>query len=342
MSAVYQQTLPRLADYRSDWLKAGVKVPLPSVPWQSEGLLRDLPPPPAGRRGWPWTMETPSFASASSNWPLITIVTPSYQQGEYLEETLRSVLLQNYPHLEFIVMDGGSTDASPSIIERYRPWLTFAHSERDRGQSHAINRGFSLGSGDIFGWLNSDDIYLPGTLRRIAQEWKQGAEFVYSDMLELDQRSGKIAYLPAHRAHARYVRFPGLVAQATTFWSASRHQPLWEEQHCALDYELWIRLLPGLRLSRVSKPLALARQHEAAKTSDPTMKQRWSEDGKRNGLAHPNLYRPTLANWWVEREYHLVQRLHGFLRKNETPSLLEASRRECGWSEFSRQAEKSL
>lgn len=331
MSPTYQQTLPDLEKYRAAWTQAGVQLPLPLVPWKAEGLLAALPAPPPDRRGWPWTMDTPDFASDASDWPLITIVTPSYQQGEYLEETLRSVLLQNYPRLEFIVLDGGSSDASPSILERYRPWLSFARSESDRGQSHAINRGFSLGAGAIFGWLNSDDFYLPGTLQRVAKNWRKGAEFIYGDILELEQRSGKLGYIAANRARSRYVKFPGLVAQAAAFWSASCHQPLWEEQQCALDYELWIRLLPGLRLSHIPRPLAVARQHEAAKTSNPAMTQQWRDDGMRNGLAHPKLYQATLANWWLDREYRLVQRLHQIRRRRKSRSFPELVRRECGW-----------
>jgi len=337
MSVGYQQILPDLAEYRAAWLKMGFNLPLSCVPWRTEGLLRVLPRPlsPFARQGWPWERETPPFASAAADWPLITIVTPSYQQGEYLEETLRSVLLQNYPRLEFIVIDGGSTDASRTILERYRPWLSFARSERDRGQSHAINRGFSLGSGEIFGWINSDDFYLPGTLQRVAQAWRNGAEFIHGDLVVLEQSTEKLTYVPANLARSRYVRFPGLVAQATAFWSADRHQPLWEEQHCALDYELWIRLLPGLRLSCLREPLALARSHEAAKTSNPAMKQQWDADGQRNGLAHPRLYETTVANWWLQREYKLVQRFQQFRQKREIASRLATLQRTCGWPDRS-------
>jgi glycosyltransferase involved in cell wall biosynthesis len=326
----FRQILPDLADYRREFLAAGVALPLTPAPWRAEGLLATLPPPTVGRRGWPWTTQTESFATPLENWPKITIVAPSYQQGDYLEENLRSVLLQNYPRLEFIVMDGGSTDASPTVIERYRPWLSYAQTARDRGQAHAINLGFSLAAGEIFGWLNSDDFLLPGALRRVAEAWRSGAEFIYGDGLELDQATGRRRYATANFAHSRYVKFPGLVHQHSTFWSAARHQSVWEEQHCAIDYELWIRLLPGLRVRHIDWALAVARQHGEAKTFNPAIKQRWAEDAERNGLAHPALYR---RRPWLDREYRLVQRIVHSWRARGGATRCERLRGECGWGE---------
>jgi len=333
MPAPFRQNLPLIAAYRAEFVASGVTLPLPSVSWRSEGMLAALPPPPSGRKGWPWDVQTAPFASSAAGWPKITVVTPSFQQGDYLEETLRSVLLQNYPLLEFIVLDGGSSDGSPGIINRYRPWLSFARVARDRGQSHAINLGFSLGSGDIHCWLNSDDFFLPGTLLRVAEAWKNGAEFIYGDLLELNQQAGRLIHAFSNLACGRYVRFPGLVPQPSAFWSAARHQPLWEEQHCALDYELWIRLLPGLRTRHLGRPLSVARLHDAAKTYNPAMKKRWNEDSRRNVLAHPELYRKNLGARLLAREFRLVQRLWQARRRRDLAALLESVRHECGWAE---------
>ena len=99
------------------------------------------------------------------SWPKISIVTPSYNQGEFLEETIRAVLLQNYPNLEYFIMDGGSTDNSVEIIKTYKPWLTYWVSEKDKGQADAINKGFERVTGDILAWLNSDDTYEPDILK---------------------------------------------------------------------------------------------------------------------------------------------------------------------------------
>ncbi|MCG8468124.1 MAG: glycosyltransferase [Gemmatimonadetes bacterium] len=135
--------------------------------------LDELPPPPPGRTGWPWTEESPRLPPTTPRgaaWPRFSVVTPSFNQGSYLEETIRSVLLQGYPNLEYIVMDGGSSDDSVEILERYAPWLAYWTSRPDRGQSDAINRGFHRSTGDVQAWLNSDDTFYPGALGKGAIE----------------------------------------------------------------------------------------------------------------------------------------------------------------------------
>src|SRR5258708_33872657 len=124
------------------------------------------------RYGWPWTTKSKPLPNLTKNghpWPRISIVTPSYNQGQFLEETLRSVLLQGYPNLEYIIMDGGSSDNSAEIIEKYAPQLAYWESKPDSGQTHAINKGLKRSTGTIMGWLNSDDILLPKSLCRIAE-----------------------------------------------------------------------------------------------------------------------------------------------------------------------------
>jgi len=138
--------------------------------------LSELPAPPPGKRGWPWTDESPQLANTRSNgspWPRITIVTPSFNQGPFLEETIRSVLLQGYPNIEYVVIDGGSTDGSVEVIKHYSPWLKYWVSEKDKGQSQAINKGMSHATGDIVAWLNSDDLYLPFALFGVARAWDE-------------------------------------------------------------------------------------------------------------------------------------------------------------------------
>ena len=102
-----------------------------------------------------------------ANYPRISIVTPSYNQGQFIEQTIRSVLLQNYPNLEYIIIDGGSTDNTVETIEKYEQYITYWVSEPDRGQSHAINKGFARCTGEIMAWLNSDDLYLPSALKSL-------------------------------------------------------------------------------------------------------------------------------------------------------------------------------
>ena len=141
--------------------------------------LADLPAPPQNRSNWPWTVEPPMLPENmpdGKNWPRISIVTPSYNQAEFLEQTIRSVLLQGYPNLEYVVIDGGSQDDSVEIIERYQGFLSGCVSEKDRGQSHAINKGWSMLTGDIIAYLNSDDFYYPGALVNIALAWQHNPE----------------------------------------------------------------------------------------------------------------------------------------------------------------------
>lgn len=132
--------------------------------------LAELPPPPPGKTGWPWTEECvrfPDLRPDGTPWPRISIVTPSYNQGQYIEETIRSILLQGYPDIEYMIMDGGSTDESIEVISRYDPWLSHWESERDRGQAHAINKGLNIATGEWFQFINSDDVLLTGTLARV-------------------------------------------------------------------------------------------------------------------------------------------------------------------------------
>jgi len=120
-----------------------------------------------GAKGWPLTNVLDGDYEkviGRQVWPKISIITPSYNQGRYLEKTIRSVLLQGYPNLEYLVVDGGSNDKSVEIIKKYEPWIDYWISEKDSGQSHAINKGIEKSSGDLLGWLNSDDYLLQGAL----------------------------------------------------------------------------------------------------------------------------------------------------------------------------------
>lgn len=139
-----------------------------------------FPPPPLGKEGWPWGAnpeKVPSLTQCGKPWPKISIVTPSYNQGPFLEETIRSVLLQGYPNLEYIIMDGGSTDNSVEIIKKYEPWLTSWVSEKDNGQADAIHRGFMMATGELIAWQNSDDYYLPGALHAVARAYLNTPDF---------------------------------------------------------------------------------------------------------------------------------------------------------------------
>jgi glycosyltransferase involved in cell wall biosynthesis len=139
--------------------------------------LDDLPAPPSGKTGWIWTEQSnplPPKMPDGSDWPRISIVTPSYNQGHYIEETIRSILLQGYPNLEYIIIDGGSTDRSVEIIKKYASFLTYWVSEPDNGQTQAIDKGLAHCTGEIFNWVNSDDFLSKNALSTIAQEFSSG------------------------------------------------------------------------------------------------------------------------------------------------------------------------
>ena len=139
--------------------------------------LDDLPAPPPGKTGWIWTEQSnplPPKMPDGTEWPRISIVTPSYNQGHYIEETIRSILLQGYPNLEYIIIDGGSTDRSVEIIQKYASFLTYWVSEPDNGQTQAIDKGLAYCTGEIFNWVNSDDFLSRNALATIASAFTAG------------------------------------------------------------------------------------------------------------------------------------------------------------------------
>ncbi|HRA98979.1 MAG TPA: glycosyltransferase family 2 protein [Ignavibacteria bacterium] len=136
-------------------------------------LLSELPAPPEGNTGWPWTKEFCYHKqSENSHNPKITIITPSFNQGKFIEQTIRSVLLQNYPNLEYMIFDGGSTDGTVEILKKYDKWISFWESKKDKGQSDAINKGLEKSTGKIFNWINSDDYYNEDTFQTISEIYK--------------------------------------------------------------------------------------------------------------------------------------------------------------------------
>lgn len=154
--------------------------------------LSDLPTPPADRCGWPWTEASPPLPSTrpdGSAWPRISIVTPSYNQGQFIEETIRSILLQGYPNLEYLIAEDCSTDNTLEVLEPYRPWLKVLEAKANGGMAAAINRGFARASGDIVTWISSDDVYLPGAFRAVASVWDHQVGAIFGAFRFMDPRS---------------------------------------------------------------------------------------------------------------------------------------------------------
>lgn len=237
--------------------------------------LHDLPPPPPGKTGWPWTEDTahlPDLQSDSRRWPRVSVVTPSYNQGQFLEETIRSVLLQGYPDIEYIIMDGGSTDVSPEIIRTYETWLALWVSEPDRGQTHAINTGWSQATGEIFAYINADDSYLPGTVSTIAHEFTTASQvgMVYGTALIVNEEGQAVREWEAEPFDVVPMLTKGnIVPQSASFFSKDAVRsagPLNEDWKLIMDYDFSIRVGMQFPSVCVDHTLATFRAHPDAKT----------------------------------------------------------------------------
>lgn len=205
--------------------------------------------------------------------PKISIITPSYNQGQFLEETILSVLNQNYPNMEYIIIDGGSTDNSVDVIKKYGSRLSYWLSEKDRGQSNAINKGFHKCTGDILHWLNSDDVLLPGSLDLVAGFFEQHPDIdcVIGDLKVIDS-NGQFLILkkaiPFDFKTALYTSC--LVPQPSTLFT----RRAWEKTgdldvslYYQMDFEYFLRMAKaGVKFGLLKKPLAKFRLHAESKT----------------------------------------------------------------------------
>ena len=240
-------------------------------------LLEQLPAPPPGKQGWPWTTAGPlqPRMPEAARWPRISVVTPSYNQADFLEETIRSVLLQGYTELEYIVIDGGSTDRSVDVIRKYEPWLTYWESQPDRGQSHAINKGFSRAQGEILGWLNSDDYLLPQALCSVAENAACDPEAVaWAGHCQLVDRHGATFDIKRARVgsasdfadwwHSAEIPQPGCFFRRSAFESLGGVR---EDLHYTMDVELWIRLAELGRFAVIDANLACSRIYDEIKSA---------------------------------------------------------------------------
>jgi glycosyltransferase involved in cell wall biosynthesis len=211
----------------------------------------------------------------SQNSPTISIVTPSFNQGAYLEETILSVLNQNYEPLEYIVIDGGSSDNSVEIIRTYKDRLAFWISEPDKGQTSALNKGFRKATGDIIAYLNSDDLYQPGALARVAAEFSAPeCHWLSGTCLFFDETGTKHhERRPPPVLRSRWFDHCWL-SQPAVFWRRDLFDQVGlfdETLHYGMDYDFWMRLvMAGERCRFIDEPVAAFRWHSLSKTTAQT------------------------------------------------------------------------
>ncbi len=243
--------------------------------------------------------------------PLVSIITPSYNQGAYLEHTIQSVLRQDYPQVEYILVDGGSTDNSLEIIKHYHNQLAWWVSVPDRGQAEAINKGLGAARGEIVAWLNSDDLYLPGAVSQAVQVLQNEPELglVYGDALTVDANGHPLNRLSfGDWGLSELLRFR-IICQPAVFMRRRVLQEagsLDESYHFMLDHQLWLRMALRAPIRHMASPWAAARHHPGAKNSaqaaefsaeiyrlldwiasEPTLADRWQADRRHiTGAAH--------------------------------------------------------
>jgi glycosyltransferase involved in cell wall biosynthesis len=278
-----------------------------------------LPPAPPAKTGWPWTSGVQSrTVRKTDGWPRLSIVTPSFNQGRFIEQTIRSVLLQNYPNLEYIVMDGRSTDETQAVLEKYGDFLSYCRSTPDKGQADALRQGFALASGEILAWINADDFYEPGVFLRAARFFADHKDTVFAsgDVNLVDEDGVLIRKLYAMHPSRFFAANLGQHGwpQQGCFWRRGAYEAVGgidaDYQFC-MDLDLFVRLVEygkGRRLP--GGPVANFRQHAASKTAtqQSMLQQEKARVITRYGRSFWSSKPGTMnALWWFYRKQAAVR-----------------------------------
>lgn len=217
----------------------------------------------------------------------VSIVTPSYNQGHFIEETILSIINQDYPYIEYIIIDGGSTDNTIDLIKKYEDKLAYWVSEKDKGQSDAINKGLKKATGDIVCWINSDDFFLPGAIRKVVEFFKlnENIHLVNGYSLIVNEKSEILSNHFIIRPKKWYAeRGIYYVSQPAMFWKRSILNSigfLREDFHSAMDKELLIRILKNdFKTGHLDKILAAFRMHSSSKSSEGSASKAFIRDSK--------------------------------------------------------------
>jgi len=202
--------------------------------------------------------------------PLVSIITPSFNQGNYIKETIDSVITQDYYNIEYIVVDGGSTDNTINILKSYSSRIKYI-SEKDNGQANAVNKGIEMSKGDIIGWLNSDDIYMPDTIRKIVNFFYNNPAYdiVYGNAYIIDETGNITGEYPTEPFDYNRLADRCYICQPTVFFKRHAIESngyLDESLHLCLDYELWMRLAKRYKFGYINDVLACSRMYAENKT----------------------------------------------------------------------------
>lgn len=221
----------------------------------------------------------PAQRTDGTGWPRISIITPSYNQGQFIEETIRSVLLQNYQDLEYIIIDGGSNDNTVDVIKKYEKWIQFWVSEKDNGQSEAINKGFNRSTGDLVNWICSDDLLCKNALNLFADQYFSANNYCYIGKClliddtgrELGTTTSKLTRIEELLDLSNHWRNGDSIAQQSALYPLStvkRIGGLRVSNHYTMDYELWGDLLiNGIEIKNIPLEIGVYRWYEGQKTS---------------------------------------------------------------------------
>ena len=225
------------------------------------------------------------------NYPKISVITPSYNQAVFLERTIKSIIEQGYPNLEYFVCDGGSNDGSVEIIKKYEDKITWWCSEKDTGQSNAINKGMKRATGDIVCWINSDDVLLPGALLEYARMYNEHPECsVYMAQTMRIDENDNVLYFHLLPPLYRFFYKNGIISVPQQSWAWKRKEVfekigyINEERHACMDIEFLMRQLrEGFKIAHSYKFIGAIRMYEGTKTSDDDMSNEdniWTRDRK--------------------------------------------------------------
>ena len=229
------------------------------------------------KTGWPWNIEVdPKIYIESIDWPKITIISPSLNQSEFIEENIRSILFQNYPNLELIIIDGGSTDGTIDIIKKYEKWITYWVSELDKGQSQAINKGLKRATGELFNWINSDDYLAPEALFHIGTAYiKSHPQVICGLTTNFQQETMKksVTYLMGVKDNVEETYAYPLMNQPGTFFQTVLLKQLGfinESMNYIMDVEFWRRYLAcfGIdQIIQIKQQICFFRYHGTSKST---------------------------------------------------------------------------